>query len=75
MASRSRPTRAVREVMIEKGRARGVVLADGRVVRGAAVAANVNPKLLYTAMVPAGALDPAFLRRMRAGAAAPARSA
>src|SRR6185312_10505380 len=49
----------------EKGRATGVVLADGRVVRGAAVAANVNPKLLYTAMIPESALDPAFLRRMR----------
>ena len=34
----------VREVLIEKGRAAGVVLADGRVVRGAAVAANVNPE-------------------------------
>jgi phytoene dehydrogenase-like protein len=59
-------TRApVREVSIEKGRAAGVVLADGRIIRGAAVAANVNPKLLYTEMVPEGALDPAFLRRMR----------
>lgn len=56
----------VREVLIEKGRAAGVVLTDGRVVRGAAVAANVNPKLLYTAMIPEGALDPDFLRRMRA---------
>jgi phytoene dehydrogenase-like protein len=55
----------VREVLIEKGRAAGVVLANGRVVRGAAVAANVNPKLLYTAMIPESALDPAFLRRMR----------
>jgi phytoene dehydrogenase-like protein len=59
-------TRApVREVLLEKGRAAGVVLADGRVMRAAAVAANVNPKLLYTAMVPPSALDPDFLRRMR----------
>jgi phytoene dehydrogenase-like protein len=56
----------VREVLHEKGRAGGVVLADGRIVRAAAVAANVNPKLLYTAMVPESALDAAFLRRMRA---------
>ena len=56
----------VREVLIEKGKAAGVVLEDGRVVRGAAVAANVNPKLLYTGMIPESALDPAFLRRMRA---------
>src|SRR5262252_876777 len=55
----------VREVLIEKGRAVGVVLEDGRRVRGGAVAANVNPKLLYTAMIPPSALDPAFLRRMR----------
>jgi phytoene dehydrogenase-like protein len=57
---------SVREVLIDKGRAVGVVLADGRIVRAAAVAANVNPKLLYTAMVPESALDPDFLRRMRA---------
>jgi phytoene dehydrogenase-like protein len=55
----------VREVLVEKGRACGVVLADGRVIRGAAVAANVNPKLLYTAMVPDGALEPSFLARMQ----------
>src|SRR5215475_13735346 len=56
---------SVREVLIEQGRAVGVVLEDGRLVRGAAVAANVNPKLLYTAMIPPSALDPAFLRRMQ----------
>jgi phytoene dehydrogenase-like protein len=56
----------VREVLIEKDRAAGVVLASGRVIRSTAVAANVDPKRLYTALVPAGALDAAFLRRMRA---------
>jgi phytoene dehydrogenase-like protein len=56
----------VREVLLETGRAGGVVLADGRIVRAAVVAANVNPKLLYTAMVPESALDSDFLRRMRA---------
>jgi phytoene dehydrogenase-like protein len=55
----------VREVLVEQGCARGVVLADGRAVRAGAVAANVNPRLLYTAMVPAGALDESFLNRMR----------
>ena len=55
----------VREVVIEKGRAVGVSLADGRTIRGRAVAANVNPRLFYTAMVPDGAIDPAFLDRMR----------
>ena len=55
---------SVREVIVERDRACGVVLADGTVIRGKAVAANVNPKLLYTSMVPAGALDPAFLNRI-----------
>jgi phytoene dehydrogenase-like protein len=59
-------TRApVREVLIEKGSATGVVLTDGRVIRATAVAANVNPKLLYTRMIPESLLEPAFLRRMR----------
>jgi phytoene dehydrogenase-like protein len=56
---------AVREVLIERERACGVVLADGRVVRGQIVAANVNPRLLYTAMVPEEALSADVLRRMR----------
>jgi phytoene dehydrogenase-like protein len=43
-----------------------VVLADGRAIRGAAVAANVTPKLLYTGMIAPAALDADFLRRMRA---------
>ena len=38
----------VREVLIEKGRVCGVALEDGRSIRSGAVAANVNPKLLYT---------------------------
>jgi phytoene dehydrogenase-like protein len=57
---------AVREILVEKGRAVGVALQDGRVVRANMVAANVNPKLLYTALVPPDALDADFLRRMKA---------
>jgi phytoene dehydrogenase-like protein len=56
---------AVREVIVEGGRACGVVLTDGTSVRGRAVAANVNPKLLYTGMVPADTLESTFLDRMR----------
>ena len=56
---------AVREVLIEGGRAGGVVLQDGRSIRAPIVAANVNPRLLYTAMIAEGALEPDFLRRMR----------
>jgi phytoene dehydrogenase-like protein len=55
----------VREVIVEQSRARGVVLANGTAVRSHAVAATINPKLLYTGMIPQNALDPAFLKRMR----------
>src|SRR5262245_11661067 len=56
---------AVREVIVEDGRACGVVLQDGRSIRSPIVAANVNPRLLYTAMIAEGALDADFLRRIR----------
>jgi phytoene dehydrogenase-like protein len=56
---------AVREVLIEREHACGVVLADGRVIRSDIVVANVNPRLLYTAMVPESALTTDVLRRMR----------
>jgi phytoene dehydrogenase-like protein len=56
---------AVREVLIERERACGVVLMGGRVIRGQVVAANVNPRLLYTTMVAEAALSADVLRRMR----------
>src|SRR5262252_5129608 len=56
---------AVREVLIEREHACGVVLTDGRVIRSEIVAANVNPRLLYTAMLPESALPDDMLRRMR----------
>jgi phytoene dehydrogenase-like protein len=55
----------VREVIIEKGRAAGVVLKDGRSVRARTVASNVHPKLLFDQLVPEEALPPDFLARMR----------
>jgi phytoene dehydrogenase-like protein len=55
----------VREIVVEHDRACGVVLGDGRVIRASAVAANVNPRLLYTALLPSGALPPEFLTRMQ----------
>ena len=42
----------VREVIVEKGRAAGVVLEDGRTIRARAVVSNVNPKLLYERLDP-----------------------
>ena len=52
-------------MLIEGDRTVGVRLQDGRSIRAPKVAANVNPKLLYTSLVPEGALDAGFLRRMR----------
>ena len=55
---------AVREVIVEGDRVAGVTLADGRSIKSHMVASNVNPKLLYMLMIPAGALDEDFLRRI-----------
>jgi phytoene dehydrogenase-like protein len=55
----------VREVIVENERAVGVVLDNGEPVRARYVAASVNPKLLYTRLVPAGALAGEFLARMQ----------
>src|SRR5256886_3668531 len=46
----------VREVIVERDRAVGVVLENGTAIRAKYVAANVNPKLLYTRLVAADAL-------------------
>jgi phytoene dehydrogenase-like protein len=55
----------VREIVVERDRACGIVLGDGRVIRAKSVAANVNPRLLYTGLIPSGALPSEFLARMR----------
>ena len=44
--------RAVREVIIERGRAAGIVLEDGTPIRARSVIANVNPKRLFQTLVP-----------------------
>src|SRR6202158_3116894 len=46
----------VREVIVERDRAVGVVLDTGETIRAKYVASGVNPKLLYTRLVPSGAL-------------------
>jgi phytoene dehydrogenase-like protein len=56
----------VREVLVERDKVVGVSLQDGRVVKGRALAANVNLKLLYTRLVAPDSLAPDFLRRMQA---------
>jgi phytoene dehydrogenase-like protein len=54
----------VREVIVERDRAAGVVLDNGETIRAKYLASSVNPRLLYTRLVPADALPPAFLARI-----------
>ena len=54
----------VREVIVEGGRAIGVILDNGETLRAKYVASSVNPKLLYTQLIPSGALAPEFLDRI-----------
>jgi phytoene dehydrogenase-like protein len=55
----------VREVIVERDRAVGVILDNGETVRAKYVASSINPKLLYTRLLPAGALPPEFLARIK----------
>ena len=55
----------VREVIVERDRAAGVVLDNGEVIRAKYVASSVNPKLLYTRLLPADALPKEFLARIK----------
>jgi phytoene dehydrogenase-like protein len=55
----------VERVWIENGRARGLELADGRRIRAHAVAANVNPKLLYLQLVEPRHLPADFIAGMQ----------
>jgi phytoene dehydrogenase-like protein len=55
----------VREVIVERDHAVGVILDNGETVRAKYVASSVNPKLLYTQLLPADALPSAFLDRIR----------
>ena len=55
----------VREVLCERDRAAGIVLDNGTMLRAKYVVANVNPRLLYTRLVPEHALPPPFLARIK----------
>lgn len=55
---------AVREVIVERGRAAGVVTESGETLRAAAIVSNLNPKLLYLKLIDSAALPPEFRRRM-----------
>jgi phytoene dehydrogenase-like protein len=54
----------VREVIVERDRATGVILDNGETIRAKYIVSSVNPKLLYTRLVPADALPSAFLDRI-----------
>jgi phytoene dehydrogenase-like protein len=54
----------VREVLVERDRAVGVTLENGETIVARYVASSVNPKLLYTRLVPAGALASEFRARI-----------
>src|ERR1700680_4658232 len=54
----------VRQVLVENGQAVGVETDKGETIRAAAVAAGINPKLLYLHLVDARALPEGFRRRM-----------
>lgn len=56
---------AVREVVIEKGRAVGVVTDAGEVVRARMVVSNLNPKLLYGKLIDESQLPTDFSFRMK----------
>ncbi len=55
----------VANVCVDMRGAQGVQLTDGRVIEGRCVVSGVNPKMLYTQLVPQHALEADFLQRMR----------
>lgn len=54
----------VREVIVEQGRAVGVVTEAGEALRASAVVSNLNPKLLYLRLIDPGALPQEFRERI-----------
>jgi phytoene dehydrogenase-like protein len=55
---------SVREVIVEKGRAVGVVTDAGEMIRATAVVSNLNPKLLYQHLIDAAVLPTDFRARI-----------
>jgi phytoene dehydrogenase-like protein len=54
----------VSEIILERGRAAGVVLEDGTSIRARAVVANVSPQHLFRDLVPRQAISLATMKRM-----------
>jgi len=55
---------AVREVLVENGRAVGAVTENGEAIPARAVISNLNPKLLYRNLIDAAVLPAGFVERM-----------
>jgi phytoene dehydrogenase-like protein len=56
---------SVREVIVERGRATGVVLDDGTPIRARAVIANIDPQHLFQDLVPRAVVPRAMAERMK----------
>jgi phytoene dehydrogenase-like protein len=54
----------VREVLVEAGRAVGVVTENGEAIRARSVVSNLNPKLLYGSLIDSAALPQDFRERI-----------
>jgi len=54
----------VREVLVENGRAVGVVTEQGEAIRARSVVSNLNPKLLYGSLIDPAALPQDFRERI-----------
>jgi phytoene dehydrogenase-like protein len=55
---------AVREIVVEGGRAVGVVTEKGELIRARSVISNLNPKLLYGSLIDAAVLPQDFRERI-----------
>jgi phytoene dehydrogenase-like protein len=55
----------VREILVERGRASGIVLKDGTAMRARTVVANVNPRELFQTLIPDKAVPRSTATRMR----------
>ena len=61
-----RTSTPVSSVLVENGKAAGVVLTDGTEVRARTVLSNADPKRTFLTFVPAGSLPDEFVARVRA---------
>ncbi|HEX2258748.1 MAG TPA: NAD(P)/FAD-dependent oxidoreductase, partial [Actinomycetota bacterium] len=59
-----RPGTSAASVLVEDGRAAGVVTSDGAVERAGVVLSNADPKRTFLNLVPSGILEPEFRRHV-----------